>query len=80
MISEDTKNPKMYLGPLFVTTFLLAGTLASSIFLLLHVQPCKIPPEFGIWEMSALGSLGFVGTLINLFQLKRAVANTEQAK
>jgi uncharacterized membrane protein YdjX (TVP38/TMEM64 family) len=80
MISRLTKNkgPEMYLSFLFVTCLTMALTILGSIVLLLHVQPCRIPPVFGLWELSIMGLVGIFGTSVNLVRLARALGASDR--
>jgi hypothetical protein len=79
MASEQTSKqnrPEIYLGPLFVSTLVMAIAVAAAIVLLTHMATGALQrPILDIWGISIMGFVGYLGTILNLLRLKRALEN-----
>jgi hypothetical protein len=80
MTSELTKKQalRLYVGMSFVTSLLMILALTGFVILVLHIEPCRIPPAFGLWGLSVMGFVGALGTVINLARLSKSLGSVEE--
>jgi hypothetical protein len=81
MTLERTRKgtPRFYLSLLFATSLLMAITIVGLVVLIVHVEPCRIPPTLGLGGFSIMGLVGAIGTFVNLVRLARALRGSGQA-